>query len=33
MNQPVVVEFTPAKSGALEYSCSMKMVGGTFRIQ
>ena len=33
MNQPVVVEFTPAKSGTLEYSCSMKMVGGTFRIQ
>jgi plastocyanin domain-containing protein len=33
INQPVVVEFTPAKSGTLEYSCSMKMVGGTFRIQ
>lgn len=33
INQPVVVEFTPARSGTLEYSCSMKMVGGTFRIQ
>jgi hypothetical protein len=33
INRPVVVEFTPVKSGVLEYSCSMKMVGGSFRIQ
>jgi plastocyanin domain-containing protein len=33
MNQPVVVEFTPEKSGELEYTCSMKMVGGKISIR
>ena len=32
MNQPVVVEFTPAKSGEIDFTCSMKMVGGKFTI-
>ena len=33
INQPVVIEFTPLKSGELEYTCSMKMVGGKFDIK
>lgn len=33
LNQPVVVEFTPLKAGQLEYTCSMKMVGGKIDIK
>jgi plastocyanin domain-containing protein len=33
LNQPVIVEFTPQKAGELEYSCSMKMVGGKITIK
>lgn len=33
MNQPVVIEFTPLQTGELEYTCSMKMVGGKFDIK
>jgi plastocyanin domain-containing protein len=28
LNQPVVVEFTPAKSGELKFSCGMDMLRG-----
>jgi plastocyanin domain-containing protein len=33
LNQPVVIEFTPLKAGQLEYTCSMKMVGGKIDIK
>ena len=33
LNQPVVVEFTPTRSGELTYTCSMKMVGGKILIR
>lgn len=33
INRPVVIEFTPEKSGELEYTCSMKMVGGKISIR
>lgn len=33
LNQPVVIEFTPSRAGVIEYSCSMKMVGGTISIR
>lgn len=32
LDQPVIVEFTPVKAGEIEYTCSMKMVGGKISI-
>ncbi len=32
MNDPVVVEFTPEKSGEVDFTCSMKMVGGKITV-
>lgn len=33
LNQPVVVEFTPKKSGDLSYACGMNMLRGTLVVQ
>jgi plastocyanin domain-containing protein len=34
LNKPVVVSFTPSKTGALRYGCAMdKMVGGVITVQ
>ena len=33
LNQPVVIDFTPAKTGELTYSCGMKMIGGVLLVQ
>jgi plastocyanin domain-containing protein len=33
LNQPVDVEFTPAKPGDMTFACGMGMFGGTFVIQ
>jgi plastocyanin domain-containing protein len=34
LNKPVVVSFTPTKSGTLRYGCAMdKMVGGVITVQ
>ncbi len=32
MNQEVVVEFTPDKSEEIDFTCSMKMVGGKIQV-
>lgn len=33
LNQPVVIEFTPAKAGNLTFACGMDMLHGTVVIQ
>ena len=33
LNQPVPVEFTPKKSGSLNFSCGMNMLKGTVIVQ
>lgn len=33
VNQPVVIDFTPTRTGELTYTCSMKMVGGKITVQ
>jgi plastocyanin domain-containing protein len=33
LNQPVVIDFTPTKTGELTYSCGMKMIGGVLLVQ
>jgi len=33
LNQPVVVEFTPSKSGDIAFACGMKMLHGTLVVQ
>jgi plastocyanin domain-containing protein len=33
LNRPVVIDFTPTKTGELTYSCGMKMIGGVLLVQ
>jgi plastocyanin domain-containing protein len=33
LNRPVVIDFTPTKTGELTYSCGMKMIGGVLVVQ
>ncbi len=33
LNQPVEIEFTPAKSGKLRYACGMDMLAGVLLIE
>jgi plastocyanin domain-containing protein len=33
LNQPVVVEFTPAKSGDIAFACGMNMLHGTLGVR
>ena len=33
LNQPVVVEFTPAKAGGIEFACGMGMLKGTIVVE
>lgn len=33
LNQPVVVEFTPPRSGEIAFVCGMNMIGGTVVVQ
>jgi plastocyanin domain-containing protein len=33
LNEPVVIEFTPAKSGEIAFACGMNMLRGTVVVQ
>ena len=33
LNEPVVIEFTPAKSGDIAFACGMNMLHGTVVVQ
>ena len=33
LNESVVIEFTPAKSGDITFACGMNMLHGTFVVQ
>jgi Cu+-exporting ATPase len=33
LNEPVVIEFTPAKSGDIAFACGMNMLHGTLVVQ
>src|SRR3954467_10165830 len=33
LNKPVSIDFTPQKSGRLQYACAMDMIGGALLVQ
>jgi plastocyanin domain-containing protein len=33
LNEPVVIEFTPAKTGEIAFACGMNMLHGTVVVQ
>jgi len=33
LNEPIVIEFTPQKSGDIAFSCGMNMLHGTIVVQ
>jgi plastocyanin domain-containing protein len=33
LNQPVAIDFTPEKTGEIQYACGMGMIGGVLLVQ